>query len=126
MANAPRWTPEQYQAHLAKTKKKTNKYNATKVPDPENPGKKIDSKREAKYLAYLRQRLREGDDFHFLATQVEFRLEGGSYKADYVVGWIDQGKLKIKVLDAKGVKTQTYKAKKRQMKERYAIEVEEV
>lgn len=107
---------------------KPHKYRAQQQVDPET-GKKVASKRELTRLQQLRLRFRAGE-IDLLATQVWFRLEGARYEADAVFGRLvlidGVPHLRLIVDDAKGVRTPTYRQKKRQMKERYGIDVQEV
>lgn len=99
--------------------KKKSKYGNVRT---EYNGKKYDSKREAEYAAELDLRLKAKDIVKYF-EQVPFELEGGKYIADFVV-LHKTGK--YEVIDVKGVKTQVYRLKKRQMKERWNIDIVEV
>lgn len=116
------WPAERLPTVLARPRVK----NAQRVEDPENPGKMIDSKHEARRLAELRQRFRLGE-FQVLATQVWVAIEGGRYVADFVYGDIElvngQPYLKMTVEDAKGFRTEVYRAKRRQMLVRHGIRI---
>jgi len=101
---------------------------AVKVDDPAT-GKKIHSKKEAKYVTYMRQRFHD-EEIEVLALQVWFRLEGSKYIADVVSGQVvmidGEPHLKLQVDDAKGFRTEMFKRSKAQMRERYGIEINEV
>ncbi len=106
---------------------KPSKYRNQPVTDPET-GKRVDSKREMNRLTELR-RLHRSGEFDVLATQVRFRLEGAMFVLDYAYGpmvLIDGVPyLRLTVEDAKGVRTPVYRQKKRQLQERYGLEVVE-
>jgi len=111
------------------SKKKPRIRNAQPVIDPDS-GKRVDSKREMKMLTQQRARMKAGE-IDVLAPQTVFRLEGCTYRADAVVGKVVMidGKPHLpleQVIDAKGFRTDIYKRSKRQMKERYSIDIQEV
>lgn len=85
----------------------------------------LDSRREAKRWRQLRT-LRDArvDGLVAVARQVDFILPGRvHYRADFVLLY-DDGRFVVE--DAKGVRTQAYLLKKKQMKECLGIEIKEV
>lgn len=85
-------------------------------------GKVYDSQLEANYAAQLDLRLRAKDILGYF-TQLNIPIEGGNYRADFVVLHLD-GTYTIE--DTKGFKTADYKRKKKQVKERYGIDIVEI
>jgi hypothetical protein len=88
-----------------------------------NDGSWHQSKKEAEYCTTLQLRQKAGDIAFFL-EQVPFRLPGGvKYLLDFMVfrknGAIDY-------FDVKGVRTDVYKIKKKQVESLYGIEIQEV
>lgn len=104
MAFTLRMTEEEFAAMQAKrAPKKRNKYGNVRTGG-------FDSKREAKVYAELKARLKAGE-IQALGRQVEFCLPGGIiYRADFV--YFQAG---LHVVDAKGVRTDAYKLKRRLM-----------
>jgi len=96
---------------------KRNKYHVSPKTERSVDGIVFDSKKEAeryKELLYLRK---FGAVVQFL-RQTPFHLPGNSrYIADFLVFWKDGH---VTVEDVKGVRTETYKLKKRQVEELYA------
>lgn len=83
-------------------------------------GIKFDSALEARCYQQLQLRRKAGEVLWFI-RQPSFRLEGGvSYRADFLVVLANGG---VEVLDAKGMDTQTSRNKRKQLKERYGIDV---
>jgi hypothetical protein len=107
-----------------------NKFANQKVVDPETKTV-IASKREAKALALYREQLK-GGDFHGLATQCWFNLNGVIYIPDFIkIEILSANKdgtvnAKLRVIDAKGHKTKEYQLKKKLMKNIYGITIQEV
>ena len=111
-----------------------NKYGARKVTAPD--GQKFDSQRE--YTRWCELKLLERAGLILdLQRQVKFVLipsqkdEKGktiekecSYWADFV--YFDNATRKMVVEDAKGVKTEVYKIKKKLMLHKYGIRIKEV
>jgi len=85
-----------------------HKYGAVKV---ERDGFTFDSKKEGRRYDDLLLLKRSGDVVMFL-HQVPFRMPGTKYVADFLVFWKDGS---VTVEDVKGMKTDTYKLKKRMM-----------
>lgn len=104
MAFTLRMTEEEFAAMQAKREpKKRSKYGNVKAGG-------FDSKREAKVYGELKTRLKAGE-IQALARQVEFQLPGGIvYRADFT--YLREG---LHVVDAKGVRTDAYKLKRRLM-----------
>jgi Protein of unknown function (DUF1064) len=102
--------------------KKPSKYRAIKTVDRET-GEVLDSKAEARRYTALRKKLRDGEIFG-LSRQCSFVIEGAIYVADFV--YYEHKSLTREFMiveDVKGMKTAHYKQKKRQMKERYGVEI---
>lgn len=100
--------------------KKRNKYNAQKT---EFNGRTYDSKHEANRAAEL-ELLKKAHEVVKVFYQVPFELPGEiKYIADFVIIWTD-GHWTVE--DAKGVLTDVYKLKKKLMRERYKVEIQEV
>lgn len=93
------------------------KYNAQRT---EVGGIEFDSKKEAHRYQTLKLLEREGS-ITALSRQVRFKLEGGSYTADFV--YLNCDTMTWVVEDAKGARTPAYRRSKRAMKERYGIEI---
>jgi hypothetical protein len=96
-----------------------HKFNAVQtVAD----GIKFSSKAEARYYAELKIRQQAGEVLFFL-RQVPFHLPGNvRYVVDFVVFCAD-GTVHFK--DVKGMKTESYNAKKRMIEALYPISIEE-
>jgi len=98
------------------TQRRASKYNAVKT---EIDGVTLDSKKEAKSFVDFQLLLKAGD-IQWYCRQPIFDLEGGRYRPDFIVCWKDGT---VEIIDVKGVKTPQYLKCKRQMMERYGIEV---
>jgi len=97
-----------------------NKYNNTRTPVGEL---NFDSKAEAARYCEL-VIAQQGRLVKFFVRQVGFDLPGNTkYRADYLVVWTDG---RVTVEDVKGVVTQVYKLKKRQVEQLYGIEITEI
>lgn len=97
-----------------------HKYNAIKT---EIDGIRFDSKKEARYYQDLQLRVRAGEVVFFL-RQVPFHLPGGvTYRIDFQEFHADGT---VHFVDAKGMKTQMYIAKKKMVEATYPIIIEEV
>lgn len=106
-------------AHTLKPKGRSKYGNRKSVID----GITFDSQKEAGYYCQLKIRVRAGEVITFL-MQVPFHLEGGvAYKADFVEFHADGS---VHVIDVKGVRTDVYKLKKKQVEARYPVTIEEV
>ena len=76
----------------------------------------FDSIKEAKYYDQLLLRQKAGEVVTFL-RQVPFHLPGGTvYRADFLI-FLSDGQ--VEVVDVKGMKTDTYKIKKREVEAHY-------
>ena len=96
-----------------------HKFNAKPT---ECDGIKFSSKKEARYYANLKLRQMAGEIIFFL-RQVPFHLPGGvRYVVDFVV--FEAGG-EVKFVDVKGMKTETYKAKKKIVEAVFPITIEE-
>lgn len=120
-------TAAEYRDMLAKPKR--NKYNAQKV---EIDGHKFDSKAEARYYVYLKDRAKKGE-IYGLELQRPFALIGPdgtlitTYRADFY--FYEQAEKRFRVIDVKGGKatqTDAFRMKKRLMKSLLGIDVEVV
>lgn len=83
---------------------------------------KFHSKKEARYYRELKARVHAGEVLYFL-MQVPFLLPGNvRYRVDFMEVWRDGG---IHYVDVKGVRTETYKIKRRQVEALYPVRIEE-
>jgi hypothetical protein len=99
--------------------KKKNKFNAKKTIVH---GIKFASQHEACQYLILVDMMKQGEILWF-ARQARFLLPGGiEYFADFIVVYENH----TEVWDAKGVKTDVYINKKKQMMSEYGIGIEEV
>lgn len=109
----------QLYAQGAQQPAKKSKYNATKTKVADIT---FDSKKESIRYGDLKS-MEKANEITGLQLQVKFKLEGTSYVADFVYycysrkDWI--------VEDVKGMRTSLYRNKKKAMKERYNIEIQE-
>ena len=116
---------EEYRELLKKPKR--NKYNAKKT---KIDGNTFDSVKEAEYYKEL-ELLRKTGEIKWYCLQPTFILsEGIKYKADFIVldknkPKVHKDKYQIHVIDVKGFKTDVYKLKKKLLKNKYNIELEE-
>ncbi len=86
-------------------------------------GIRFDSKAEARYYRNLLLRQVAGEVLFFL-RQVPFHLPGNSR---YVVDFVEfRSDGTVVFIDVKGVQTQMFKMKKRQVEELYPVEIEVV
>jgi hypothetical protein len=96
-----------------------SKYGAVRT---EIDGIKFDSKREACRYGELKM-LKAAGEVKWFTMQVPFRLDGGTvYRADFLVVWKDG---RVSIEDSKGMRTATYRIKKREVEAKYGIEIEE-
>ena len=87
----------------------------------ETNGRTYDSKAEARYAAGLELRKRAGQVLFWL-EQVPIRLPGKTKcVVDFVIFEADGN---VRFVDVKGVETETFRLKKRQVEELYPFEVE--
>lgn len=96
-----------------------HKYNAiAKVYD----GIRFASKREAKVYMDLKLAQTAGQIIFFL-RQIPFHLDGGvKYIVDFQIFWADGS---VTFVDAKGMRTPLYIAKKKMVEAKYPIQIEE-
>lgn len=100
-------------------KRHHHKFHAKPV---EHDGFRFDSKKEGAYYEALKLRVQAGEVVFFL-RQVPFHLPGGIvFRADFLEFHAD---LSVHIIDVKGVRTETYKAKKRMVEALYPVEIEE-
>ncbi|MDI6756450.1 MAG: DUF1064 domain-containing protein [Endomicrobiia bacterium] len=96
-----------------------HKFNARRT---ELDGIKFASKKEAKYYSELLLRQKEGEVIFFL-RQIPIHLGGG---VKYVVDFQEfRADGTVHFVDVKGMKTPTYKAKKKMVENIYPFEIEE-
>jgi hypothetical protein len=119
----PKWQEQarkQISPREPEAKKPRSKYNAERVTID---GIKFDSKKEARFYMLLRQRQAAGDLLRF-HRQVTFDLEGGiRYICDFQIFENDGT---VHYVDTKGMETETFKLKRKQVKARYGVEIETV
>jgi len=83
-------------------------------------GIKFDSKLESRYYTNLKMLQRSGEVLFFL-RQVPIHLPGKTkYVCDFVEFWANGD---VRFVDCKGMETETFKLKKRQVEELYPIEI---
>ena len=98
---------------------KPSKYGNKKV---EINGHKFDSKKESNYYLYLLSE-QQADRVTMFLMQVPIPLPGGvKYIIDFVVFRADGS---VEWIDVKGMRTDIYKLKKRQVEELYPFEITE-
>lgn len=79
------------------------------------------SKLEARCYQWLK-RMREGGGCRYFLRQVPFDLPGNvRYRVDFLVVMADGS---LRFIDAKGVETDSFKIKKKQVEHLYGVEVE--
>lgn len=101
-------------------KQRRSKYNAKAVVVD---GMRFDSKKEAEYYRQLKIQQEDGSILFFL-RQTPFHLPGGvKLVLDFIVFYVDG---LVRFVDVKGMRTDTYKVKKRIVEDVYGIEIEEV
>lgn len=97
-----------------------NKYRAKRTIRQDRT---FDSKLEARYFDKLKL-LQQAGEVDFFLCQVPFHLPGKTvYRADFMIFYSDG---KVRVVDCKGIETETFKLKKRQVEELYPVEIEVV
>lgn len=116
-----RWAPNATIGPTTPVKKpaKHHKYNAKRTSID---GISFPSKREANLYTSLKIAHQAGK-IKWFCRQPAFSIEGGSYVADFIVLNLDGS---VDVIDAKGCKTAVYRRSKKQIMERYGIEIREV
>lgn len=121
-------TEDEYQALVslrgrtaARAKPKKSKY--LNIRCQSSDGKNFGSRLERDFYEQLLLRWKAGDVLWFV-RQPRFDLEGGvEYRADFLV--VSPGGV-VEVIDTKGVETQKFKIKRKQMLARYGIDVQVV
>ena len=100
-------------------------YRKFKNVPTERDGLRFDSKKEAKRYDALKALREEGEVVQFLTQAPAFRLPGGGrYVPDFLVFWTDGH---VSIEDVKGMRTESYKAKKRIVESVYApLTIEEL
>lgn len=87
----------------------------------ESDGIKFSSKRERDYYHQLKHQQKSGDVVFFL-RQIPISLPGNSkYVCDFEVFYSDGT---VAFIDVKGVETENFRLKKRQVEDLYPIEIE--
>ena len=100
--------------------KMRHKFNAQPT---EVNGRRYDSKKEAKYATELALRQQAGEVLFWL-EQVPFHLPGNTkYRVDFMEFHADNT---VHFVDVKGMETQVFKLKKRQVEELFPVEIEVV
>ncbi len=103
----------------ARTRFRAHKFNAKRT---EHDGIKFDSKKEAKRYLELKL-LRKAGEVLFFLRQVPIHLPGGVVlRIDFLVFYAD-GTTEFE--DVKGMRTESYKAKKRMVENLYPFEIRE-
>jgi hypothetical protein len=97
---------------------KPNKYRAKPI---EVNGKKFPSTKEGKRYSELLMMVKAGE-VRWFCRQPRFDIEGGEYRPDFIIMYAT-GELVIE--DVKGVRTALYVRSKKQMLERYGIDIKE-
>ena len=102
-----------------------HKFNVSPPEARTRDGIKFASKKEMHRYDELVILKRGGEVLTFLVQAPAFRLPGGvRYTADFLVFWADG---RVTVEDVKGMRTESYKAKKRMVEAMYApITIEEL
>ena len=102
------------------TKRKSHKYNAQAVVID---GIRFDSAKEGRYYGELKLRQRAGEVLCFL-RQVPIHLPGQTRLViDFLEFHTDGG---VHFVDTKGVQTETFKLKRRQVEDLYPFDIEVV
>lgn len=113
-AAEPGWVPKPAKGG----KGRAGKYNAQPT---EADGIRFDSKAEARYYLRLKERVAAGEVLYFL-RQVPLHLPGNTrYVVDFLEVHADGS---VHFVDVKGVETQMFRLKKRQIEDLYPIEIE--
>lgn len=126
MSNRLKWKEEDLSEEQLRgigrlaTKPKRDKYNRSCKEDRTADGIIFDSKKEMNY--YLRLKL--DPDVYYVLRQVPFELPGKTkYYCDFLVFYQDGH---YEFIDVKGMKTDMYKLKKRQVQDLYPVKIKEV
>ena len=111
-ANAPGWVPG--------AAPRRSKYAAQPT---EVDGIRFDSKAEARFYLQLKAQVEAGTVAYFL-RQVAIHLPGRTrYVVDFLVF---EASGRVRYIDVKGMETQTFRLKKRQVEDLYPIQIEVV
>lgn len=114
------WTEEEYNDYLKRMGKPVQKIKRSKYNSKRTNG--YDSKHEADIAAELHMRAKA--ELITVLEQVPFMLAGGvKYVADFVLLYPNE---KYEVIDAKGVRTDVYKIKAKQMLDLWETKIKEV
>lgn len=102
-----------------------HKYNVSPKDQRTVDGITFDSKREAARYLELKAAREAGSVVQFITQAPSFRLPGGvRYVCDFLVFWADGT---VTFEDVKGMRTASYKAKKKMVEELYSpIQITEV
>jgi hypothetical protein len=118
----PSWAQRSIAAQLGEAQavdKPKSKYKNQRVTVD---GLRFDSKREAKRYSLL-MAMKEAKTVLGFCRQPRFPLPGGvEYVADFIIWWSDG---RVTVEDVKGVRTKTYRLKKRQVEAIHHVEITE-
>lgn len=102
------------------TARPRHKYHAKRT---EYDGRNYDSKAEARYARMLNMRVKAGEVLFYL-WQVPFHLPGGTkYVVDFQEFHADGT---VHFIDVKGVETEAFKIKKREVEALYPLKIEVV
>jgi len=85
-------------------------------------GIRFPSRLEANFYAGLKV-AQDAKAIRWFCRQARFAIEGGEWVSDFIVVMLDGT---VRVIDCKGFKTKGYRHQKRQIRQRYSIEIEEV
>lgn len=131
------WTKEEYQAWLAKQgpgqgvvkkvaaqeEEKPSKYHVRPKAERRYNGILFASVKEMDYYKDL-QLLIKGGEIKFFLRQVPFDLPGGvKYRVDFIEFYPDGT---VRFIDVKGIETQMFKTKKKQVEALYPVTIETV
>jgi len=126
MSNRLKWKEEDLSEEQLRgigrlaTKTKRDKYNRSPKEERTVDGIIFDSKKEMNY--YLKLKL--DPDVYFALRQIPFELPGKTkYYCDFLVFYQDGH---YEFIDVKGMKTDMYKLKKRQVQDLYPVKIKEV
>lgn len=117
-ANANPAIRKALEAQEGKAKKRSKYGNVPTYVD----GVRFDSKREARFYSDLVVAQRAGL-VKWFARQCRFVIEGGECVVDFIVVMADGT---VRVVDPKGHRTKMYRRSKKQVQQRYGVEIEEV
>ena len=99
-----------------------SKYHTATKEERQADGIVFQSRKEKEYYLQLKM-LQKAGQVKFFLRQVPFELPGGvRYYLDFLEFWADG---RVRFVDVKGYKTETYKIKKKQVEATYNIQIEE-